>query len=105
MALAEAVKEAIWLQGLVSDLGLMQNKSTMFCDSQSAIYLTKNQMYHERTKHIDVRYHFIRDIVSQGTIVVQKVSTYDNPADMMIKTVSVSKFRHCLDLVGVCSAQ
>ena len=105
MALAEAVKEAIWLQGLVSDLGLMQNKSTVFCDSQSAIHLTKNQMYHERTKHIDVRYHFIRDIVSQGTIVVQKVSTHDNPADIMTKTVPVSKFWHCLDSVGVCSAQ
>ncbi len=76
----------------------------MFCDSQSAIHLTKNQMYHERTKHIDVRYHFIRDIVSQGIVVVQKVSTHDNPADMMTKGVTVSKFRHCLDLAGVCSA-
>ncbi len=87
------------------DLELIQNKATVFCDSQSAIHLTKNQMYHERTKQIDVRYHFIRDIISQGTVVVQKVSTHDNPLDMMTKGVPVSKFRHCLDLIGVCSAQ
>ncbi len=105
MALAKAIKEVLWLQSLVGDLGLIQYKATVFCDNQSATHLTKNQMYNERTKHIDVRYHFIRDIVSQGTVVVQKVSTHNNPTDMMIKGVPINKFRHCLDLVGICSAQ
>lgn len=59
MAATESVKEAIWLRGMVSDLGLQQDDLTVFCDSQSAIHLTKNQMFHERTKHIDVRLHFI----------------------------------------------
>ncbi len=62
-------------------------------------------MYHEQTKHIDVRYHFIQDIVFQGTVVVQKVFTHNNPVDMMTKEVLVSKFRHCLDLIGICSVQ
>ncbi len=88
----------------MSDLGLIQNKSIVFCNNQSAIHLTKNQMYHERTKHIDIRYHFIQDIISQGTIVVPKVSTHNNPGNMMIKGVPISKFRYCLVLVGVCSA-
>lgn len=105
MAITEAVKEAIWLQGLVSDLGLDQKKTLVFCDSQSAIHLTKNQMFHERTKHIDVRHHFIRDIVSKGVVDVKKVSTHDNPADMMTKAVPTNKFRHCLDLIGVCNTQ
>jgi len=48
------VKEAIWLRGLGSDLGLIQDVTVVFCDSQSAIHLTKNQMYHEQTKHLDV---------------------------------------------------
>ncbi len=104
MALVEVVKEVLWLQGLVGDLRLIRNKVTVFCDSQSAIHLSKNQMYHERTKHIDVRYHFIRDIVSQETVVVQNVSTHDNSTDIMTKGVPVSKFRYCLDLVGVYSA-
>lgn len=58
-------------------------------------------MYHERTKHIDVGYHFIPEIVSQGTIIVKKVGTSDNPADMMTKPILISKFKHCLDLIGV----
>ncbi|KAK2997548.1 hypothetical protein RJ639_025571 [Escallonia herrerae] len=55
IAATEAVKEAIWLKGLVGDLGLKQECSTVYCDSQGSIHLTKNQMFHERTKHIDVR--------------------------------------------------
>ncbi|GJV93371.1 retrotransposon protein, putative, ty1-copia subclass [Tanacetum coccineum] len=66
----------------------------------SAIYLTKDQMFHERTKHIDVRYHFIRGVISQGDIQVQKISTHDNPADMMTKPVPSTKFEFCSSLVG-----
>ncbi|XP_075102703.1 secreted RxLR effector protein 161-like [Nicotiana tabacum] len=54
MAITEAVKEAIWLQGLLRDLGIGQENITLFCDSQSAIQLAKNQVYHARTKHIGV---------------------------------------------------
>ncbi len=75
----------------------------MFCDSQSAIHLTRNQMYHERTKHIDVRVHFIHENVSHCIITVKKVATADNPMDMMTEPVPLNKFKHCLDLVGVCS--
>ncbi|KAG8478903.1 hypothetical protein CXB51_028748 [Gossypium anomalum] len=57
MAITEACKEAIWLKGLFSELNEDLQISTVFCDSQSAIFLTKDQMFHERTKHIDVRYH------------------------------------------------
>ncbi|GKV28505.1 hypothetical protein SLEP1_g37549 [Rubroshorea leprosula] len=84
MAIIEAVKEALWLKGLVSDLGVEQNEM-VFCDSQSAIHLTKNTMYHERTKHIQVRYHFVREVISNGDVLVEKISTDENPADMMTK--------------------
>jgi hypothetical protein len=57
MAVAEAAKEALWLKGLVKELGLNQGGVQMHCDSQSTIYLAKNQVYHARTKHIDVRFH------------------------------------------------
>ncbi|KAG7558728.1 Integrase catalytic core [Arabidopsis thaliana x Arabidopsis arenosa] len=61
MALTEAAKEGIWLKGLVSDLGLHHDQATVYCDSLSAICLAKDQVHHERTKHIDVRYHFLRN--------------------------------------------
>ncbi|KAE8723957.1 Detected protein of unknown function [Hibiscus syriacus] len=54
MAVSEAIKEAIWLNGLMEDLGVIQSHISLYCDSQSAIHLAKNQVYHSRTKHIDV---------------------------------------------------
>ncbi|GKB30064.1 retrovirus-related pol polyprotein from transposon TNT 1-94 [Tanacetum coccineum] len=68
MAMTEAVKETIWLQGLLGELGISQKFVTMHSDSQSVIHLAKNQVYHTRTKHIDVRYHFIREILDKGPI-------------------------------------
>ena len=55
-------------------------------------------MLHERTKHIDVRYHFIRGIVAKGDVKVCKISTHDNPAGMITKHVSVTKFEFMLKL-------
>ncbi|KAG8496699.1 hypothetical protein CXB51_007954 [Gossypium anomalum] len=101
MAITKACKEAIRLKGLFSELNEDLQISTVFCDSQSAIFLTKDQMFHERTKHIDVRYHFVRDIITRGDIVVSKISTHENPADMMTKSLPITKFEHCLNLVGV----
>ncbi|KAG8482489.1 hypothetical protein CXB51_024203 [Gossypium anomalum] len=101
MAITEACKEAIWLKGLFSELNEDLQISTVFCDSQSTIFLTKDQMFHERTKHIDVRYHFVCDIIARGDIVVSKISTHENPTDMMTKSLPITKFEHCLDLIGV----
>ena len=97
VAATEAVKEAIWLIGLVGELGMQVKESTIYCDSQSAIHLTRNPMYHERTKHIDVRMHFIRDVVALGTVTVKKIPTADN----LTNPVPTSKFRHCLNLIRV----
>ena len=101
MAVSEAVKETIWLKGLLEDLGVVQSRINLFCDSQSAIHLAKNQVYHSRTKHIDVRYHFVREIFEEGKILLQKIATTENPADMMTKVVTVIKFNHCLNLINI----
>ena len=70
----------------------------MIYDRQSAIHLIKHHMHQKRTKHIDVRYHFIREI---EVIKVEKIGIADNPADMMTKPVPSHKFEYCLDLLGV----
>ena len=101
MAVAEGVKEVLWLRGLVDDLGQVQDMTSVYCDSQSVIHLTKNQMYHKRTKHIDIKYHFVRDVVLQGTMTVQKISTAENSIDMLTKSIPSKKFRHCLSLVDL----
>ena len=101
MAMTEAMKEAIWLQGLLDDLGVEQDILKINCDSMSAIYLARNQVYHARTKHIDVRYHFVREILEEGDIDLLKIHTSENPADMLTKVVSGVKFAHCKDLLHI----
>ena len=81
MAVTEAFKEAIWLHGLIEDLGIVQEHVDVHCDSQSTICLAKNQVHHSRTKHIDVRFHFVREIVDEGDILLQKIGTANNPAE------------------------
>ena len=58
----------------------------------SVIYLVKNQVYHARTKHIDVMFHFVWKILDEGDIELQKIHTKENPADMLTKVVSGVKF-------------
>ncbi|PHT25598.1 hypothetical protein CQW23_34777 [Capsicum baccatum] len=101
MAITEAFEEAIWLKGLFSELSKDLQIITVFHNNQSAIFLMKDQIFHERTKHIDVRYHFVHEIIARDDIVVRKFSTHDNLADMITKTLPSAKFEHCLDFVGV----
>ena len=82
MALTKAMKEAIWLQGLHDDLEIDQDLLMINCDSMSAIYLAKNQVYHVRAKHIDVRFYFVREILDESDIELQKIHTKKNPADI-----------------------
>ncbi|OAE27221.1 hypothetical protein AXG93_4332s1190 [Marchantia polymorpha subsp. ruderalis] len=85
MALTEAAKERIWLKVLVNDLSLRQYQALVYCDSLSAICLTKDQVHHEKTKHIDVRNHFLSN---ENRIQVKKVGTVDNRVDMFTKPVA-----------------
>ena len=103
VAATEGIKEATWLRGLVMDLGIPQGVTVVFSDSQRAIFLTKNDAYHSKTKHVSVKYHYVRDIIVEGEIAVKKVHTSENPADMLTKPLPRIKFDHCLDLVRVCS--
>jgi hypothetical protein len=102
MAAVEAAKEALWLQGLVDTFGVKQEEVKIHCDSQSAIHLAKDQRYHKRTKHIDIRYHKIREwILEKKVIELVKISTKKNPADMMTKVIPVEKFQASLDFIHV----
>jgi hypothetical protein len=92
MAATHASKEAIWLQRLCSGIGLVQEAVRIECDSQSAIFLAKNLAYHSKTKHIDVQYHFVRDMVEEKKVSLMKVDTLKNVADSLTKPVSIEKF-------------
>lgn len=100
ITLTEAIKEAIWLHGMINYLGSAQKCVNVFCNNQSATYLSKHQVFHERSKHIDVMLHFISDVIKEGAALVEKISTYHNPADMLTKCLPATKFRYCMDLVN-----
>ena len=65
------------------------------CDSESAIFLAKNLAYHSRTKHIDVQYHFVRDMVESMKVLLEKVGTLENVANSLTKYVNTEKFSWC----------
>ena len=97
MAITEAMKETIRMQGLLDDL------REVHCDRMSAIYLATNPVHHARTKRIDVHYHFIWELIEEGNILLKKVATKDNSAGMLTKVVPVPKFTHCTELVNISS--
>nr|GEZ98961.1 retrovirus-related Pol polyprotein from transposon TNT 1-94 [Tanacetum cinerariifolium] len=100
MVLTKVVKESIWLQGLLIELGINLRSVVVSCDNQGVIHLLKNEMFHERIKHINVRYHFIRDIVESKEIEMAKIGTKDNTADTFTKVVPGPKFKYCLEILG-----
>ena len=87
IAASEAGKEMVWLKRFLQVLGLHQIEYVIYCDSQSAIDLSKNTMYHARTKHIDVRCHWIREKIEDGSMQVMKIPFIENPSDMLTKVV------------------
>ena len=70
MAITKAAMKAIWLQGLIEDLRVVQKQVNVYCDSQSAIHLAKDQVFHEHTKHIDVKHHFVQEIIENEKILL-----------------------------------
>ena len=101
IAEVEAGKELIWLKRFLRELGFPQWEYIIHCDSQSAMDLSKNSMYHSRTKHIDVRYHWLRQAIEEGELKLSKIDTNYNPADMLTKVVMQDKHKLCTDIVGL----
>jgi hypothetical protein len=101
MAATHASKEAVWLQRLCSGIGLVQEAVRIESDSQSAIFLAKNHAYHSKTKHIDVQYHFVRDMIEEKKVSLMKVDTLKNVADSLKKSVSTEKLSWCRGSMGI----
>ena len=91
----------MWLKGLLFELQVLQQDVILYSDSQSAIHLSKNPVFHERSKHIQVKYHFIREMISQGALKLEKIPSELNPSDMGTKILSISKFNVCKNLLRI----
>ncbi|XP_046858511.1 secreted RxLR effector protein 161-like [Xenia sp. Carnegie-2017] len=102
VAASQACQEAIWLRGLLRDLNFTQKEPTMIKeDNQGAISLSKNQKYHPRTKHIDIKYHFIRDKVLKKEIALEYCTSQQMVADMLTKPLGKTVFQRMRSNMGV----
>ena len=102
MALASAAQEAIWLRQLTADLNSRQPGATIiFEDNQSAISMAKNPQFHGRTKHIGIKYHFIREQVNSGTVELRYCCTGEMVADMLTKGIYRNQFVKLRCMAGI----
>ena len=88
MVVVEATKEALWLAELVKEMGIQQGGVQLHYENHSAIFLAKNKVYHARTKHIDVRFRKIKELVSSSELLLQKIHTSKNASNLLTKPVT-----------------
>jgi hypothetical protein len=102
IALHEASHEAIFLRQLLHGLDLLSPSSTpLYCDNDAASLLTEDHMWHSRVKHIRVKYHYIRDQVSDGEISIARIKSADNTADIFTKALGRSDFTRLRQYLGL----
>lgn len=102
MAATAAACQGIWLKNLLSQISDMKTGPVViYIDNKSAIDLAKNPVFHGRSKHIGIHYHFIRECVEKGEIVVQHVRSEEQRADILTKALSPDKFKKLRELLGV----
>lgn len=97
---AHAMKELVWLHRLFEILSTNLDKPAFLMDNQSAIRLVENPEFHKRTKHIDVRYRFIREKYEDGIFDLQFVATDEQAADVMTKALPKNKHQYFCKLMG-----
>ena len=94
-AFAAAVNEVLWMRGLLNEIGLaVASSSVVHCDNQSTISISKNGVKSERTKHIDVKYHFVTEQINAGVIESKYVPTDQQQADIFTKALDKQRFEH-----------
>ena len=104
VAACEAAKEAVWLKKFLSDLGVVRMEQvpiSLFCDNSGAVAQSKDLRNHKKGKHIERKYHIIRDIIAHGDVVVSKIESANNLADLFTKALPQRTFESHFEGMGV----
>jgi hypothetical protein len=101
MAASSATRELLWLRKLMSELHHPQDTTVIHCDNQGCIALANNPTYHQRTKHIDTQYHFIRDEVEKKVIQLKYIATNQMIGDVLTKPLRRTKHEWCVKQMGL----
>ena len=100
-ALAAIASEITWLTALLKDFEIEVPSTMVFYDNQSAIHLSTNPSFHERSKHVEIDCHFIREKVNQGLIRLVHVPSQYQLADMLTKPITAAQFQNLISKLGV----
>lgn len=101
-AMSDALRELKWFYKLLKELGVSQSTpARFFCDSKAAIYIAENDVFHERTKHVENDCHSVRDAVKAGLIVTQHIKTGSQIADILTKALGRVSFNHLSSKLGI----
>ena len=94
--------EEVWLRKLLSDLfDLHLDVTCIFRDNQSCVKLSKNPVFHDKSKHIKIKFHYIRDMMQRGAVKLQYVATEEQIADVLTKPLARVKFKYFKERLGV----
>ena len=102
IALSTATQEAVWFRRLLCDLGISTDEPTILMeDNQGAIAIAKTSSHHARTKHIDIRYHYVREAIQERCIELKYCSSHDMIADVLTKPLSGEQFKRLRQAMGL----
>ncbi|GJV22098.1 retrovirus-related pol polyprotein from transposon TNT 1-94 [Tanacetum coccineum] len=101
VSLSACCAQVIWMRTQLLDYGFKYNRIPMYCDSKSAIAISCNPVQHSKTKHIDIRYHFIKEHVERGTVEIYFVGTEYQLADLFTKALPKERFEYLVHRIGM----
>ncbi|CAM8993008.1 unnamed protein product [Rhodiola kirilowii] len=102
IAAGSCCTQLLWMKQMMSEYGVKQKEMTLYCDNMSAISISKNPVQHSRTKHIDIRHHFIRELVEQKIVTLKHVTTDKQLADIFTKSLDAAQFETLRSSLGLC---
>jgi len=101
MALSDCSRQAVWMKTVFSELGMPLGTIPICGDNQGSIFISSNPVQEQRSKHIDIRYHYVRDCIEDGKIAIYFVDGSQNPADLFTKNLGQTKFEQFRGYLGL----
>ncbi|CAM9000062.1 unnamed protein product [Rhodiola kirilowii] len=101
-AAGSSCTQLLWMKQMLSEYGVKQEEMTLYCDNMSAISISRNPVQHSRTKHIDIRHHFIRELVEQKVVTLTHVTTDKQLVDIFTKPLDAAQFETLRSSLGLC---
>ncbi|KAK4368543.1 hypothetical protein RND71_012335 [Anisodus tanguticus] len=102
VAAGSCCAQLIWLRHMLDNYDISNNSMILYCDNLSAINISKNLVHHSRTKHIDIRHHFLRDLVKKQLVQIEHVDTLFQLADIFTKPLDHERFSSLKKSLGLC---